>query len=72
MFVDLGITNFKELDWWDSVNVKSVKFNFTPVQHWSVRGLGKRSQAPWGGGAVFGPVTPRVLQRRYRLQPGLP
>lgn len=38
-FADLGINNVKELDWWDSAVVKGVEFNFTPVQHWSSRGL---------------------------------
>ena len=56
-FADLGITNVKELDWWDSVNVKGVEFNLTPVQHWSARSAGDRSQTLWGGWAVFGPDT---------------
>jgi N-acyl-phosphatidylethanolamine-hydrolysing phospholipase D len=53
-FLDVGITNVKELDWWEGVVVKGVEFNFTPVQHWSARGLGDRSQTLWGGWAVFG------------------
>lgn len=57
LFDDLGIKNVKELDWWDSVNVKGVEFNFTPVQHWSARGLGDRSQTLWGGWAVLGAHT---------------
>lgn len=57
LFDDLGINNVKELDWWDSVNVKGVEFNFTPVQHWSARGLGDRSQTLWGGWAVLGAQT---------------
>ncbi len=57
LFSDLGIKNVKELDWWDSVSVKGVEFNFTPVQHWSARGLGDRSQTLWGGWAVFGAQT---------------
>ena len=56
-FTDLGITHVKELDWWDSVVVKGVEFNFTPVQHWSARELGDRSQTLWGGWAVFGADT---------------
>ena len=56
-FDDLGISNVKELDWWDSVSVKGVEFNFTPVQHWSARGLGDRNKTLWGGWAVFGPAT---------------
>ena len=54
-FKNIGITNVKELDWWESVTVKGVEFNLTPVQHWSARGLGDRSQTLWGGWAVFGP-----------------
>ena len=57
LFADLGITNVKELDWWDSINVNGVEFNFTPVQHWSARGLGDRSQTLWGGWAVLGPTA---------------
>jgi N-acyl-phosphatidylethanolamine-hydrolysing phospholipase D len=53
-FLDVGITNVKELDWWEGVVVKGVEFNFTPVQHWSALGLGDRSQTLWGGWAVFG------------------
>lgn len=56
-FEDLGIGNVKELDWWDSVTVKGVEFNFTPVQHWSSRSLNDRSQTLWGGWAVFGSDT---------------
>ena len=56
-FTDLGISNVKELDWWDSVSVKGVEFNFTPVQHWSARALGDRSQTLWGGWAVLGANT---------------
>jgi N-acyl-phosphatidylethanolamine-hydrolysing phospholipase D len=54
-FNKLGVTNVKELDWWDSVVEKGVEFNFTPVQHWSSRSLGDRSQTLWGGWAVMGP-----------------
>ena len=53
-FSDLGISNVKELDWWESAVVKGVEFNFTPVQHWSSRGLDDRSQTLWGGWAVLG------------------
>jgi N-acyl-phosphatidylethanolamine-hydrolysing phospholipase D len=53
-FNKLGVTSVKELDWWDSTVEKGVEFNFTPVQHWSARGLGDRSQTLWGGWAVLG------------------
>jgi N-acyl-phosphatidylethanolamine-hydrolysing phospholipase D len=50
-----GITHVVQLDWWDSHSHKGCDFHFTPVQHWSARGLGDRSQTLWGGWAVFGP-----------------
>jgi N-acyl-phosphatidylethanolamine-hydrolysing phospholipase D len=53
-FESLGVRNVKELDWWDSVVVKGVEFHFTPVQHWSARGIGDRSQTLWGGWSVLG------------------
>lgn len=49
-----GITNVVELDWWQSHAVRGVEFHFTPVQHWSARGMSDRSQTLWGGWAVFG------------------
>ncbi len=54
-FESLGIGNVKELDWWESTTVKGVEFHFTPVQHWSARGLGDRSQTLWGGWSVLAP-----------------
>jgi N-acyl-phosphatidylethanolamine-hydrolysing phospholipase D len=53
-FLKQGITMVKELDWWDNVMEKGVEFNLTPVQHWSARSLGDRSQTLWGGWSVFG------------------
>jgi N-acyl-phosphatidylethanolamine-hydrolysing phospholipase D len=54
-FKDLGITNVQELDWWQSTTVRGVEFHLTPVQHWSARGVGDRSETLWGGWGVFGP-----------------
>lgn len=54
-FSDLDISNVIEMDWWDSKTYKGVEFNLTPVQHWSARSFGDRSQTLWGGYAVFAP-----------------
>ena len=54
-FAELGIVNVVELDWWDSHVVGGVTFNLTPVQHWSARSFGDRSQTLWGGFAVLSP-----------------
>lgn len=54
-FAEQGIGNVVALDWWQQHTVKGVEFHFTPVQHWSARGLGDRFETLWGGWAVFGP-----------------
>ena len=54
-FVDLGLSNTIELDWWDKHVVRGIEFNFTPVQHWSSRSFSDRNQSLWGGYAVFAP-----------------
>lgn len=46
---DLGITNVRELDWWQSTQVQGMELTFVPVQHWSARGLTDRYQTLWGG-----------------------
>lgn len=44
-----GISNVKELDWWQSEAIKSVTVTFTPSQHWSARSPFDRDQTLWGG-----------------------
>ena len=44
-----GIKNVYDFIWWDSKNIKSTTFTYTPVQHWSARGLFDRSESLWGG-----------------------
>ena len=48
-----GVDNVVELDWWQQHGVRGVEFHLTPVQHWSARGLGDRSETLWGGWAVL-------------------
>ena len=43
------ITNAFEFEWWESFNSNNIKFTFTPVQHWSKRGLFDRNKSLWGG-----------------------
>ncbi len=56
-FAREGITNVQQLDWWDKTTVKTqagaVEVHFTPVQHWSARGMGDRRATLWGGYALF-------------------
>lgn len=48
-FEELGITDVVEMDWWDKRDFKGIEVHFTPVQHWSARGLNDRSRTLWGG-----------------------
>lgn len=49
-----GITNVKELDWWDQVPFDSLTFTFTPAQHWTARGIFDNNETLWGGWHVQG------------------
>ena len=44
-----GIKNAFEFKWWESHKENGFKFTFTPVQHWSKRGLFDRNKSLWGG-----------------------
>ena len=44
-----GIKNVSEFLWWENSFIKNLKMTFTPVQHWSARGLGDRNESLWGG-----------------------
>ncbi len=44
-----GIKNVYEMKWWDEFSHSETTFNFTPVQHWSKRGLFDRNKSLWGG-----------------------
>lgn len=50
---DVGITNVRALDWWDSVaisaNGRDVTVHLVPVQHWTRRTLADANQCLWGG-----------------------
>ena len=44
-----GIKNVYEMKWWDIFSHSNTSFHFTPVQHWSKRGLFDRNKSLWGG-----------------------
>lgn len=44
-----GLTNTKELDWWEETQFGEIKITFVPAQHWSSRGLTDRRTSLWGG-----------------------
>ena len=49
---DIGVTNVRELDWWQHTDESGLTLHFVPVQHWSARGLTDRFQTLWGGWMV--------------------
>lgn len=48
-FLDLGVRNVEELDWWDSKPFQEWKIHAVPVQHFSGRSLSDRDKTLWAG-----------------------
>jgi L-ascorbate metabolism protein UlaG (beta-lactamase superfamily) len=48
-FRRLGFTAVTELDWWESVELGGVTFEFVPAHHWSRRTLTDSCKSLWGG-----------------------
>jgi N-acyl-phosphatidylethanolamine-hydrolysing phospholipase D len=44
-----GISQVTELDWWDHVQVDTLRIHFTPSQHWSRRTPFDTNRSLWGG-----------------------
>jgi len=54
-FAGVGIGAVTELDWWDAVEHRGLRFTLTPVQHWSSRTPWDRDKTLWGGWVVEHP-----------------
>ena len=50
-----GLANVSEFRWWQNILLKQTEFTFTPVQHWSGRGVTGRNTSLWGGWFMKGP-----------------
>ncbi len=57
---EAGITNVREMDWWQQTEVSGLEITFVPVQHWSARGVTDRFKTLWGGWVVKTPDKPTV------------
>ena len=44
-----NIMNVVEFEWWEFFDIDNFTFTFTPVQHWSRRGLFDKNKSLWGG-----------------------
>ncbi len=44
-----GLTHFKEMDWYETLDVKGLSVTFMPNQHWSARGVFDKFETLWGG-----------------------
>ena len=49
IFKKRNINNVFEFEWWQNIDLKDHIFTFTPVKHWSARGLFDRNESLWGG-----------------------
>jgi L-ascorbate metabolism protein UlaG (beta-lactamase superfamily) len=47
--LDEGLRQVVELDWWQESAYGCARVIFTPAQHWSSRGPGRRNHTLWGG-----------------------
>ena len=54
IFKKRKIKNVKEFIWWQDIKIDEFIFTFTPVQHWSARGLFDRNESLWGGWFIKG------------------
>ncbi|MCO4837087.1 MAG: MBL fold metallo-hydrolase [Oceanospirillaceae bacterium] len=50
-----GLNNVSEFRWWQTHQVNATTFTYTPVQHWSGRGVTGRNTSLWGGWFLAGP-----------------
>ena len=48
-FLDWGVTNVKELDWWEKENQSGFEIHCVPAQHFSGRSLTDRNSTLWAG-----------------------
>ncbi len=53
-FAREGITDVEELDWWQSADVRGVRFTCVPAQHFSGRSLWTHNRTLWSGWTIAG------------------
>jgi L-ascorbate metabolism protein UlaG (beta-lactamase superfamily) len=53
-FLELGIPQVDELDWWETRSLQGLSLTLVPAQHFSGRTLWDRNRRLWGGWSVVG------------------
>jgi L-ascorbate metabolism protein UlaG (beta-lactamase superfamily) len=56
-FRSRGFRSVTELDWWESVPLDGVAFEFVPAHHWSRRSLYDTCKTLWGGWMLSSPTA---------------
>ena len=52
-FAQFDVTNIKEMDWWQKLNIGSLTIQAQPSQHWSRRGLFDTNESLWASWAFI-------------------
>jgi N-acyl-phosphatidylethanolamine-hydrolysing phospholipase D len=50
-----GLQNVHQFRWWQNIRLGETELTFTPVQHWSSRGITDRNSSLWGGWFIKSP-----------------
>ena len=50
-----GLQNVHQFRWWQNIRLGKTELTFTPVQHWSSRGITDRNSSLWGGWFIKSP-----------------
>jgi L-ascorbate metabolism protein UlaG (beta-lactamase superfamily) len=58
LLANAGITNARDLDWWQTTLVRGIPISFVPAQHWSTRNLTDRNRNLWGGFVIESTAGP--------------
>jgi N-acyl-phosphatidylethanolamine-hydrolysing phospholipase D len=62
-----GVTNVRELDWWESVVLSGLTYTLVPVQHWSKRTLTDTNRMLWGGMVIEDNIKPSAQTGAWRF-----
>ena len=56
LLIKNNIDNIYDLNWWNEISIGHFKITFTPVQHWSRRGINDKNKSLWGGWYIQTPT----------------